>query len=149
MGAHEILLDLQGTAASERHLLDLAFTLAEGSLSPAIDHKGKPTPSQFVMNLVVKVSPHDQGKYDASFAYLSSTPVPYGSWYWVHINGHRLALASRDNFNRNQRVYFDRQRSNDYRPTNFSNPGRTPMPAFQNAPRSAPAPAAAPSTRGH
>lgn len=39
LGAHEILLDLQGTASSARHLMDLALTLAEGSLSPAVNPK--------------------------------------------------------------------------------------------------------------
>ena len=39
LGAHELLLDLQGTTATERHLMDLALTLAEGSLSTATTTK--------------------------------------------------------------------------------------------------------------
>jgi probable F420-dependent oxidoreductase len=32
LGAHELVLDLQGTASNDHHMLDLAFQLADGSL---------------------------------------------------------------------------------------------------------------------
>jgi hypothetical protein len=116
-------------------------------VGPATDSKGKPVASQFVMNVVLKVLPRDQGKYDASFAYFSSTPVPYGSWYWVHINGHRLALASRDGFSRNQHLYFERERLNGYRPMNAPRMQNLPTPAFRSPPRNVAPPPSRP--QGH
>jgi hypothetical protein len=60
---------------------------------PATDKQGRPTSSQFVINLGLQATPHSKDKYDVRFAYVSTSPVPAGSWYWVHIDGHRLALA--------------------------------------------------------
>ena len=57
--------------------------------------KGNAVSSQFILNLTLQTTPSEQGKYTAQFAYLSSTPVPDGSWYWVHTKDHRLALAQR------------------------------------------------------
>lgn len=72
----------------------LLADLSERITGPAIVH-GKPVPSQFVMNLALVTTPRPGGDYDAQFAYVSTSPVPPGSWYWVHIDGHRLALANR------------------------------------------------------
>ena len=60
---------------------------------PATDKQGHPISSQFVINLAVHATPHSNGDYNVRFAYVSTSPVPAGSWYWVHINGVRLALA--------------------------------------------------------
>lgn len=61
---------------------------------PANDH-GRPIASQFVINLGLQATARPDGKYDARFVYVSTSPVPPGSWYWVHVDGHRLALRSR------------------------------------------------------
>ena len=57
--------------------------------------RGRPIASQVVLNMALQATPQEQGKYSAQFTYVSSSPVPNGSWYWVHIDGHRLALAER------------------------------------------------------
>jgi hypothetical protein len=99
--------------------------------------RGKPIASQVVLNMALQATPQEQGNYSAQFTYVSSSPVPNGSWYWVHIDGHRLALAergSRRNFERMpthgmQRVW----------------PVRNAAPALpaQNAIHAAPAPMSA------
>lgn len=117
---------------------------------PATDSKGHPTSSQFVMNLVLKTTPRKEGNYDASFAYVSTSPVPAGSWYWVHINGRRLALASRSNMSRSQRLYFERERYNGYRPTNsFYHSQPMATPAIRGTPTPVPVPAPPTNMRGH
>ena len=69
----------------------LRQTLDEMITKPANDH-GRPVASQFVMNLALQTSPRPDGQFDARFVYVSVSPVPAGSWYWEHIDGHRLAL---------------------------------------------------------
>ena len=98
--------------------------------------RGKPIASQVVLNMALQATPQEQGKYLAQFTYVSSSPVPSGSWYWVHIDGHRLALAERGSRNferlpasRMQRVW----------PTRNAAPA---LPA-QNAVRAMPTPASA------
>lgn len=113
---------------------------------PAIDH-GRPVSSQFVINLALQVTPRKEGDYLANFAYLSTSPVPNGSWYWVKINGHRLALASRDNMSRQQHMYFN-EYPGGYRPIN-NNYQRSSTPAIQNAIRSTSMPVSSPRPRGH
>lgn len=108
---------------------------------PATEH-GRPISSQFVVNLALQASPRQQGDYLAQFVYVSSSPVPNGSWYWVHIDGHRLALANRNDFNRQLRFRFEGRRG--YPARNFPNPSRMASPPIQNAARSAPAPAPQP-----
>jgi len=61
---------------------------------PANDH-GRPVASQFVINLGLETTQRPDGNFDARFVYVSTSPVPPGSWYWVHVDGHRLALRSR------------------------------------------------------
>lgn len=75
----------------------LLANLSERITGPAIVH-GKPVASQFVMNLALVTTPRPGGDFDANFAYVSTSPVPPGSWYWVHSDGHRLALANRNGF---------------------------------------------------
>lgn len=106
---------------------------------PATDH-GHAVNSQFVINLALQASPLEDGNYSAQFAYVSSSPVPNGSWYWVKVDGHRLALANRNGFNRPQRTYFNDPR-NGYRPANVANFPRPSAPPVQNAARNTPSPA--------
>jgi hypothetical protein len=109
---------------------------------PATDKHGRPMSSQFVINVALQASPRKEGDYDAQFAYVSSSPVPSGSWYWVHIDGHRLALASRNSFDRVERPHFNYNREVN-REVNYS---RTPTPPIQNTSRGA---LSAPPAPGH
>ena len=117
----------------------LRQSLDEMISKPATEH-GRPISSQFVVNLAMQASPRQEGDYLARFVYVSSSPVPNGSWYWVHIDGHRLALANRNDFGR-QRLPFDNRR--EYRGENF-NYSRTPSPPIQNTTRNAPSPSPQP-----
>ncbi|MHB1058859.1 MAG: hypothetical protein ACYC0F_13360 [Rhodanobacter sp.] len=103
---------------------------------PATDRNGRAMPSQFVINLALQVSPREDGDYDARFAYVSTSPVPPGSWYWVHVDGHRLALASQDSFNRGRRVPFGHGRA-VYRPMNGQGYRPASIPPIRNTVRSA------------
>lgn len=94
----------------------LRQTLDQMITRPANDH-GRAVASQFVINLGLQTSPRADGQYDARFVYVSTSPVPPGSWYWEHIDGHRLALRS--------------QGSRDFRPRDFqrrAEPYRLPAP---------------------
>ena len=82
--------------------------LDEMIIKPANDKHGRPMASQFIINLVLQTTPTADGNYDAQFTYLSTAPVPPGSWYWVHIDGHRLALASQDTHRRGLRQRIHR-----------------------------------------
>lgn len=116
----------------------LRANLDEMISAPATDKHGRPISSQFIMNLALQASPLDNGNFDAHFAYLSTAPVPAGSWYWVHIDGHRLALARQGSTYRTQRSpppVRDLRR--------FPNPNyrRASMPTVKNfAPSAPPAP---------
>lgn len=61
--------------------------------APAVDKNGRSMSSQFILNMVMSTTPRADGNYDANFAYASTVPVPAGSWYWVHTDGYRVALA--------------------------------------------------------
>ncbi len=119
----------------------LRQSLDEMISKPATEH-GRPVSSQFVINLAVQASPRQEGDYLARFVYVSSSPVPNGSWYWVHIDGHRLALANRNDFGRQPRLHFDDRRG--YPERNFPNYSRMPSPPIQNTAHSAPSPAPQP-----
>lgn len=101
-----VQVDARGkvTAASPAYELPPKMTrllnanLGEMIHAPATDKNGKPIPSQFVMNVALQAEPNGSGDYEAHFTYVSTNPVPPGSWYWVHLDGDRLALASRDDF---------------------------------------------------
>lgn len=108
----------------KRLLLD---NLNEWIAGPAVVH-GKPVSSQFIMNLALQVSPRPKGDYYANFAYVSTSPVPPGSWYWVHIDGHRLALANRNGFPGTNQNRFHRPRLPTYSPM------RRPLAPAQPAP---------------
>jgi hypothetical protein len=95
----------------------LRQTLDEMITKPANDH-GRAVASQFVINLGLQADPRPDGKYDARFVYVSTSPVPPGSWYWVHIDGHRLALRSRNSVLPRQR--FHQRPASYYRPSQRS-----------------------------
>ena len=110
-------------------------------------YKGRAVSSQFVINLALQVTPRPEGDYFAKFGYVSTSPVPNGSWYWVNINGHRLALANRNDFSRGQRLFYNHDHG-IYRPVNQRAFSNAPTPSFQNVSRPASVPSAPPS-RGH
>ena len=88
----------------------LRENLDEMISQPAVDKHGRPISSQFVINLALQAVSRAEGEYDARFAYVSASPVPAGSWYWVHIDGHRLALASQRSLDGPGRVPLRRDR---------------------------------------
>ena len=123
----------------------LRANLDEMVSAPAIDKKGRPMSSQFVMNLALHTSPRPDGDFDVKFAYVSTSHVPAGSWYWVHTDGRELALASQSSRNRGEYIpnHFDRPdswRSHDRSSMpNISNTG-SPAPAAASTPAPAPSP---------
>jgi hypothetical protein len=142
VNAHGKVTDASpATELSPRLRRLLLQNLDEMIVKPATEH-GRPVSSQFVANLVLRTTPRAEGSYDAQFAFVSSSPVPSGSWYWVHIDGHRLALASRDSIHRGARIPFNDNRRMDrsWAPSNYRS---APTPLIQNATRSAPSPAPA------
>lgn len=112
----------------------LMQNLTEMISKPATDRHGRPISSQFIINVALQTSPRAEGDYYANFAYVSSKPVPSGSWYWVHIDGHQLALADRNSVNRRERIRYENYRP-AYRPAYQQNHQPPPV---QNAPRNAP-----------
>ena len=110
---------------------------------PAVDKHGKPIPSQFIMNMAVRTEPRTDGNYDAWIAYVSTKPVPPGSWYWVHLDGDRLALASQGMRFRGMRpslpvqhYYHDGYRAT-YKGSSQPVPAMAPAPAVQSTPGNA------------
>jgi hypothetical protein len=90
--------------------------------------KGHPVSSQFVINLAMQATPRTDGKYDARFVYVSTSPVPSGSWYWVHQDGVRLALAPQGGFLPRQRI--QRPPGDDaYPDQNYTPPQQPALPA--------------------
>ncbi|HET7300935.1 MAG TPA: hypothetical protein VFJ01_09835 [Oleiagrimonas sp.] len=71
----------------------LKTTLDRLITGPSI-HDGKGISSQAIIQLAVEAVPQDNGKFKVHFAYVKAMPVPYGSWFWNHIDGHRLALQA-------------------------------------------------------
>lgn len=115
----------------------LAQNLGEMITKPAFDH-GKPISSQFVVNLALQTTPLEGGNYDAQFAYVSTAPVPAGSWHWVDVEGRRFALAG-PHFNSPAHMPF-----NDSRPAGYqiSSPAQNSYhmssPPTQSAPSASP-----------
>lgn len=90
-------------------------TLDQMITGPAMYH-GKAISSQAVIKLALQATPEKDGKYQAKFAYAGAMPVPYGSWYWNHIDGHRLALVNenmRSLSRPHRRMIFDRAPSHE------------------------------------
>lgn len=124
----------------------LRANLNEMIVSPAIDKKGRPMSSQFVINLALHAAPRPDGDFDVKFAYVSTAPVPAGSWFWVHTDGRQLALASQSSRNRGPYIpnHYDQSdfwRSHD-RPSmpNISNTGMPAPAAAISEPAPAPDP---------
>lgn len=113
----------------------LRQTLDQMINQPAHDH-GHAVASQFVINLGLQATARPDGKYDAKFTYVSATPVPAGSWYWVHIDGHRLALANRNELP----MHYRSDRALDQRWAPYPVRPNPPVQSFQH---STPAPTAA------
>jgi hypothetical protein len=80
--------------------------LAEMIAEPA-KVRGKAVSSQFVINLRLDATPLEQDKYDVQFAYVSISPVPSGSWYWVNEDGRRLSLARQGSMHREPVYRYD------------------------------------------
>jgi hypothetical protein len=116
----------------------LRQNLDEMIAKPATEH-GRPISSQVIINLALETTPRSEGDYFARFTYVSSSPVPNGSWYWVHIDGHRLALANRNDFDRQPRLHFENR--SGYQGERFNSYSREPPPPIQNTSRNAPSPA--------
>lgn len=116
----------------------LRTNLDEMITGPAIDKRGRPMSSQFVINLLLQASPQGNDNYDAHFTYQSTAPVPPGSWYWVHIDGRRLALASRDLRN-HRHIHFDNQRHHPMYQRGFPQMSTPPINnPVRNTPASSP-----------
>lgn len=117
----------------------LRASLDELISAPATDKRGRPISSQFILNLALNTSALADGNYEAKFAYVSAAPVPPGSWYWVHIDGHRIALASQRTANpRHNNIPY---RYNRNLPAYQPSYGRPAMPVINS---STPSPAAMP-----
>ncbi|MEW9573189.1 hypothetical protein ABQJ54_15640 [Rhodanobacter sp. Si-c] len=112
----------------------LNANLGEMIRAPATDKHGKPIPSQFVMNVALQAEPNGAGNYEAHFAYVSTKPVPPGNWYWVHLDGDRLALASRDFFPHGGRFMPMEHYRGGYRPSyrGSNRPSSTTVPAIRS-----------------
>lgn len=96
----------------------LRANLDEMITKPAFDKRGRPISSQFVINLALQASPRDNGRYDAQFTYVSTAPVPAGQWYWVHTDGHQLALARQGSSYRQDHVPREpSSRESSYQPS--------------------------------
>lgn len=113
----------------------LRANLDEMISAPAVDKKGRATSSQFVINLALQTSPRPDGDFDVVFAYVSTSPVPAGSWYWVHTDGRELALARQSSRNLGQ---YSPSRYDQ--PTDLRGQDRSSMPNISNI--FAPSPAA-------
>lgn len=60
--------------------------------------KNRPVASTFIVEVAVRATPRKDGKYDVSYIYVQSLPMPFGgSVFWDHINGNlELMLVSAD-----------------------------------------------------
>lgn len=108
----------------------LATSLNAWITKPAVIN-GRAISTEMIVNVALRVSPREDGKYDAAFAYVSSSATPYGSSHWVTIDGNRLALANDENFHRGNR--------NDAPSGSPSNSPRYSNGSSQGASRNAPA----------
>ncbi|MFC5743751.1 hypothetical protein [Dyella tabacisoli] len=114
----------------------LAKNLDEMITKPAYDH-GHPVSSQFVINLALRATPREEGDYDAQFAYISTSPVPMGTWHWVDVEGRRFALAGPNNHSTDGRVHFDSGRS-AYSSSNFQRASSSPVQSASHSSAAAP-----------
>jgi hypothetical protein len=56
--------------------------------------------SQAIITVALSATKRPSGDYSAHFAYVGKAPVPAGSWFWLHLDGNRLVLASQDRLHR-------------------------------------------------
>jgi len=82
-----------------RNMMDKMIT------QPATNDDGKAVSCQFVVNLAVVAKPTGHGKYQTSLKYLSSKPLPSGSWMWVHKDQHQIALTNQQSNATNNSMY--------------------------------------------
>lgn len=116
--------------------------LGEMITGPAINTHGRAISSQFVINLELQATPLDNGNFDAKFAYISTAPVPNGSWYWVHTDGIRLSLARRDaGGSHTTHMPYERVARPEYQQSQNNQQSQS-MPTMQTPSAPAPAPAA-------
>ena len=54
---------------------------------------GHPVDSYSIVNVALHATPRKDGKYDASFAFVSILPAPFASAYWSTKDGTQLALV--------------------------------------------------------
>jgi hypothetical protein len=105
--------------------------LLRANLEEMIDkpatQKGKAVSSIFIIQLALDAEKRPDGTYLARFQYVSSMPVPAGSWYWIHINGHRLALAEDNGHGRHRYLGADRSWPRDF--DTLPQPLNTTVPA--------------------
>ncbi|MGB8635505.1 MAG: hypothetical protein WCD66_02355 [Rhodanobacteraceae bacterium] len=92
---------------SPRYRSLIRQSIQEMITGPATYH-GRVIPSQLVMFLAAESRTREDGRYDVRFTSVKNQPVPAGSWFWLHDNGHRLALVSdsdrQDGHSRNSRM---------------------------------------------
>lgn len=92
----------------------LKAALEEMITGPATSH-GKAVASQSVITLALQATPQANGKYQVKFQYVGAVPVPYnGSWFWQHIDGHRLALTNQGMLNMRNQANGDRRARHDH-----------------------------------
>ncbi|MDE2308967.1 MAG: hypothetical protein KGJ97_11845 [Xanthomonadaceae bacterium] len=70
----------------------LASSLRQWISKPAIVG-GHPVDSQSIVNVALHATPRKDGRYAASFAFVSIVPAPFASAYWSTRNGTQLALV--------------------------------------------------------
>ena len=113
----------------------LASSLRQWISKPAMINN-HPVASQSIVNVALHAAPRKDGKYDASFAFVSILPAPFASGYWSTKDGTQLALV--ESHGGSPLVDY----SNDYSYSSRS----SPVPAnhlqqpFASAPSLSPAP---------
>lgn len=70
----------------------LASSLRQWISKPALND-GHPVDSYSIVNVALHATPRKDGKYDASFTFVSILPAPFASAYWSTKDGTQLALV--------------------------------------------------------
>lgn len=74
----------------------LRDNLEELIAGPANNAAGEGISSQFIANMALDAIPLEDGNRSVQFTFVSSQPVPPGSWFWSHVDNRRLALVRRE-----------------------------------------------------